>query len=340
MINKTIISEEDDSCLEFKKVADYYLITILGFIGFVLNLLCSIAFYKSKIYKTSDSIMFKYYFIKIILDTIIFFLRCFNPIFETDSDLVETSYFIRALSVVVDNYFRNALLLTSEIMHIAADTNCLLKLINVQKIRFKYTFILVVVSAFLYSFLYYIYRCFSYDVVMLVTKDQMNNTMTLYRPFKSKFGKSTTYANLELVHTIQRDFLYVFLLFLINLLILIRLKKNFKLKKLLISSSNHHSDNSKLDKTEKNIAIMVIVIGITQSIGHLPNFLIKLKLFNLDNNECFVSFYHVMLYISLLSFPIVLYIFNHVIRKNFNLIVKTIFKMNKQSTAKVSSLLS
>ena len=82
MNNKTIISEEGDSCLEFKKVADYYLITILGFIGFVLNLLCSIAFYKSKIHKTSDSIMFKYYFIKIILDTIIFFLRCFNPIFE------------------------------------------------------------------------------------------------------------------------------------------------------------------------------------------------------------------------------------------------------------------
>ena len=125
-------------------------------------------------------------------------------------------------------------------------------------------------------------------------------------------------------------------LFLINLFIFIRLKKNFKLKKLLKLNAMSSNENSKLDRTQKNIAIMVIVIGTTQTIGHIPNFMIKFKI--LDQNQCYLSFSYIMLYISLISFTIVLYIFNNVIRNSFNMILIMTFKFNKKASVRVNSI--
>ena len=330
MFNESLVGE--DACLQFKKIADYYIITLLGFIGFVLNLLCSIAMIKSGIYKTSDSIMFKYYFVKLLIDMSIFFSRCLNPVFEADSELVENVYFIKLLSLIIHFYLRNSLFLTSEIMHIAAVSNCYLKLVNVQKVRFKHTFKLIVASAFLFSFLFYIYRFYSVDIAKITKIDSMNNTMLVYRLVKNAFALTDTFSNLEMAHTFFRDFLYVFVLFLINLLIFIRLKKNFKFKKILMNNN----ENSKLEKTEKSIAIMVIVIGATQTIGHIPNFMIKFKI--LDQNQCFISFSYIMLYISLISFTVVLYLFNNVIRNSLNMILVMTFKFNKKTSRRVNSI--
>jgi hypothetical protein len=310
-------------CNEIKSFSETYIITAIAILSFLSSITLLFALNKIRVERlknsTHDFQMFRYFLFKSIFEALVYLTRSLNPIISADSPLTPKNiYAIQFISMLVSNYLRSSLILVFVLCEIGAQYSCLIK-ININFRLYKFKDIINLVIFIIYSFSFYSYRILSYEIR---TIKGINSTNISYKIMKTSFKDSLTFTYLDSFHTFFRDFICVFILFIINILIVYSFRKAIEEKKKVIyvknSSGNKKSKANKLELLEKRTVIMVILIGFSQILGRFPTFIRDFVIFKLNTNDCFNTISTVLFYIHSLINLLIFYFFNKLVRKSLN----------------------
>ncbi len=132
--------------------------------------------------------------------------------------------------------------------------------------------------------------------------DSSGSPITFYYLFKSNFSSTKLFIHMDLAHSIIRDFICVFILLAVDILILIEFRKIMRHKKKILnrrndieismnqtstafpnlitsapginSTSSVNSTNTAIEQAENRTTLMVLVIGLSTFFGRLPMFFV------------------------------------------------------------------
>ena len=322
-LNSNKTSSVYNLCSEIKSFSEIYLITSIAILSFFSSIILLCALNKIRIQRmknpNGDFQMFKYFLYKSIFEALVYLTRSLNPLISADSSISPKNiYVIQFISMLISNYLRSSLILVFVFCEIAAQYSFLMK-INKKFRLYKFKDIINLMIFIIYSFSFYSYRILSYE---LRTINNLNSTDITYKIMKTNFKDSLFFIYLDSFHTFFRDFICVFILFIINILIVYSFRKAIKAKKKMVyiknTKDNKISKSNKLDLVEKRTVIMVILIGSSQILGRFPTFIRDFIIFKMNTNDCFNAISTVLFYIHSLVNLFILYFFNNLVRKSLN----------------------
>ena len=261
---------------------DIYASAIASVVGIVTNTLCVIVFAMIGGRERNCGNMFKYLLLKALHDDLQFIFQVFSPLYLCQTCSSYLSYSIQVWYIWFYTYLESVNELCSGLFEIAATLDCLL-LINRKMLWYqsRLSFILVITSLTLYSFILYIYRLFEYEIVKLPSS-MTGAQRDFYIYSYTAFAQTDLYKMFRIAHGLVRDVICLVLFFIFNFIILITVRSRMSDKRklnqlprnpLTLSQLHHHSfvlaaNIEKSERTEVKAAAMVVVVGVNYFFGH------------------------------------------------------------------------
>lgn len=289
-------------------------------IGFILNLLCSIAFFLSKELQTN---IFRYLLIKSLCDTTVYMRDLIHYVSTKCGDecFLNSSFVICLLRFTFYYYFGRSLILISMFCDIAASFNRLRVLANKFKHFDRVPFWLKIMIMFSYSFLFYSYL---YTGHFTCEKYVSKSNKTYYSYLNKTFRETQHEIILETIHSFVRDILCLIILATINIITLVLMKRSLKKKRYIANES----EKSKAEKVERKLTYMVFVTSLIYILAHCPLFIHFIPI-ELPRGKCLNNVIWILFYLSNL--------FNFFIYLSFNRHFKNFFKINSIKIIKLIS---
>ena len=307
-MNSTLENNEYDSfCFKLFAIYSNYMELSIGIIGTILNFICTFIFYKLIRNSNQKDNLNKYLLVKSIADTYIsidvMVIRSIN-LFKSDK-----SFVYQIFNLIFLRYIVLAFELISMFLEIASILNRYFTLTRVNKkfenIGFKTKVCIMVV----YSFGFYTYRFFDEQIESYT---DVNSNQTFYKLTINKLDSISII--LGYIHSTVRDGICVLLIFILNILTLIKLRKMLKNKK------HFQFTNASKEKQEQfELRLTKMIIGTTSItfFGHILTFIEYITVNVINSNNCFSTFSS-FTFFACNSFNFVLYYF-------FNLNFKRVF---------------
>ena len=237
----------DIFCATTRVIYEVYIEITIGFIGIILNLFNIIVFFILVRDKHHRDDLFKYLFVKSLVDTYlslyVFIFQIFDRIkFQQERILVFQIFYL-----VVFIYFAFAFELLSMFLEVVSIWNIYRTFGNKgnRKTRFKLAIYMMV----LYSFGFYVYKLVDYRIEPELVN---NSTETIYKINGKKLGQLSIIFGY--IHSITRDGICVLLIFILNMLILVKMKRVILRKKTLKQRDNV-IERGKVDRTELRLSL-------------------------------------------------------------------------------------
>ena len=324
MTNTTAV---DSTCpLHLTESALYfYFLPVLSFVGIVANLFNTIVFSQILKHTKFDGQMFKYLLFKSISDLLQFIFQILSPLYFCPECVNSRSYMSIVWYIGVYYYGEGVVELTSSWMEVLAtfDCYCTIKgtLLFIKTEIFSNIIITII---HIYSSVFYIFWIFRFEI----ENTAPNGTSPNYN-FKETVFYETVFAKvLKYLHTTQRDFLVFISLSILNILILLELKRVIKRKRIVLNleralklTMGKLTIIKNAETAQKNQQIMICLSGLNYSIGHLG-----IVLYYLPHNgseqqfwDCFYDVNLIFFYISYINNIFLYYMFN----KHFKRLTKS-----------------
>jgi hypothetical protein len=332
-----------------------YMCPLVGLSGFTLSLLSFFVFssseFKEKLYKFLKA--------ETMFMALNLLIQAWRPITYCDN-LCEIS-----TSIISKIYVKYFLIYLASIMEMCAFTcgilaalYCYMLVINKsQLVHFKFSSRLVIIIMIILSAILFSYQIFEFKIVALKIPsldssllEKINNTIlstrTIYKVEFSQFHFEQKKVFIEIFAMFVRDGVGMFSLITINILLLIRLKKDMQAKKSILrratvnnltqvticGQSNNSTNGGErkksslaiVKKLESKITIMIMLNCLNCLLGRLPIFIFFIAHNFIKNeyaDELFNSLASLTVYLSY-SFSFFLYYFNN---KRFRNIFKKYF---------------
>ena len=321
-----------NACTNFKQITDSFILSGIAFFGILLNILCVIIFSNSKLCKKSkENAIFKFLLVKSICDILVL-LECLTKLFvQCKACSFAKTYFICLLSLLTEDYFKQVFRMLS----ILCQTfSALLVLFRLKSISFglmqshTIQLLMILFLVFIVMF-FYIYEFFEEEI----TEISVNSG--IYELVKTDFRYSRLNFYITLTQGIFRDLICVFIIFVINVFVLIEFNRIIKRKRILVSLNSNNSsrhftlkenrENSarQNEKKQKLIIKMVFVSSIQTSFGHIPLFFKYFSVFK--ENKCFVQMSKLLYVLSVSTNFFIYYFFNNVFKNNVQQILSNLF---------------
>ena len=281
-MNSTFGNNEYDSfCYNFSLIYYNYIKTPILIIGTIANIICVAIFYKLIRNSTQNDNLNKYLLIKSIADTYISIQPLITKLFNLSKS--DKSYFYQVFNLIFFNYFLVISELMSMFLEVASILNRYFTFTKINKKLEKIGFKSAVIFMLVYSFGFYSYKFFDLKISSVV--DYKTNE-TYFKLNTNKLGGIGII--LGYIHSTVRDGICVLLLFILNILTLIKLRKVMKKKANLQSKSL--AKDKKATKTGFRLTMMVVA---TTTITFFNVVLMIIKYANINvinSNDCFLAF--------------------------------------------------
>ena len=254
--------------------------SFMGAIGFVFNILCCIVFAQKSIHKNIKGHMFKYLLFKSIFDALSLFFRLLIPVFMCESCFYTAYYITQLFYLVIEFYLGFVCLLCSMFCELAAHVDRYLiitqkydRVVSLYRCkimisRSNLSYKLIILGMLVYSMTFYSFKFFQTEIaraqyvkadqnassriVFIISENSSNASSTLslepdgmhfYYLKDTKFAFSQISIYLGFIHSLVRDFICVVLLFILNILIMISMKR-FMHRKRSINNHNNSKNHS------------------------------------------------------------------------------------------------
>ena len=145
----------------------------------------------------------------------------------------------------------------------------------------------------------------------------------IYKDRESEFGQSNAFKCIKIVGNLFRDFIGVLVIILLNFLIFYQFRSIVaNKKKILFKKENFKKET----RSQLKIAKMVIIVGIVQSLGHIP-YVTKYFL----DNVCLEEIVNIFYIFSIDCYFFIYYFFNSIFNQSFNFYFYRLFFCIKNS---------
>lgn len=246
---------------------------------FTIKCLVQISLAKNKAHRQDSSNMFNYLLVKAISDLSIFLIAVSHIVFLASSTL-RFSLMGSMWMIYFQNYALPCLFYVSSLLEMAATLDCLILFWDKLKwLISKTAFYIITTSILIFSFTFHIYIFWQLSIEEVRTVDSENKTQITYRPKYEPFRFSQVSLSLIAAESFIRDVLFLVVLVLINILILVELrritKRKINLETDLSDSSNTRGKYTNASRpiqmamnAETNKARMTVAIGANYFLGH------------------------------------------------------------------------
>lgn len=234
-LNLTNETKKDELCQILYDLYQYKYILILNSFGIVLNTACTLIWSHDQIKAgVQTNFMFKFLQLKSIFDLIFSLSNLIGSV------TIQSQFF----TGIMNNYVALVAQFCSTYCAIWANLICYITLSSRLRFLLKLNWKIFIGSCVTFSAIFYLF--------MLVDNFVWLNSKFIF---------------FSIVHTFMRDFLGVILLTLINMATFVEIKRSIDRKKNLNTSG---TTSNRTNQLETNFALMVIVVGIMNLIGHFP----------------------------------------------------------------------
>jgi hypothetical protein len=268
--------------------------------GVVLNGFCVICILQMLLHKADASTtgnMFKYLLVKSIAEFCLFVIDVFYLRYDCKSCGMANTL----AGEIWNNYFATyteiCLMYVSSLMEVIMTLDCYLSISKRWKFLLKEKmFYVIISSAIVFSFLYHTYYLFGWVVVGVdmsraVNETSANGTTTfvfeyqIFKTVRTSFAKSSLLKFLSVFRTMLRDVVLLLIILVLNMLILIEMRRVTVAKRRLVQNSAHphvtaESTPSVAKVPESHLVLtalqaqrkrcmMVLVTGMVYSFGHV-----------------------------------------------------------------------
>lgn len=219
----------------------------------------------------SNSNLFKYLLVKSMVELLVFMLEVFTIRMYNHPD-TPTSRARWIWYWYLNYYAEYSLLYVSSLMEIAATFDCLISVWNKYKWMLSgLAFWIVVICSFVVSFAYHSYIILQayiapYNQTIQVSEN-VTKTILKYRYINTPFYGSQTSINLMLAESLIRDLGFLVIIFLLNFLVLLEIKKVTQRRRAMNKSGSDKTIQTALT-AERNKCVMIMVTGVNYFLGH------------------------------------------------------------------------
>jgi hypothetical protein len=264
-------------------------------------------------------------------DIISFTVVCFYPVYYLKYEGISKSYPSQIWYIYFNKFVRDSTLISSGLLEIAATLDCAVSIRNKFKLwQSTKGFILTTFIILILPPMYHIHFWWFYKVELIPSIDSIQNG-TIYNSTKKAYqvGKYPLFdeqrgKDMRIVHSIVRDVVTPIALVIINVYILLTLRKLKKNKSTLQStSSNQNTISSSVvsnaQRAENKKFKMIIILCINYIIGH-SFVLVYYMSFNDGGIKWFFvhAFGDIFFYSSYITPFFIYYYFNNIFTKFVN----------------------
>jgi hypothetical protein len=265
-----IISKECDTSQLLKQLVSYYLPNGVYMFGSILNLICILCFIKIiRDERSNSSNMFKFFLLKSMSD----FTFCFLFIPHIIYNYPASSMLKKSLPLVIWLYFFNryiafAAKIMSVFFELAASFDCLFFISQkLGALRTKRSFYIISIVIIVF--------CLTFSVISLLfrrieSEFSTEYNTTFYKTVKTQIYNTDLYDIYYMSNSIIRDIMPLILLILINIMVLIELKKATKRRQRLLTSKKRSLSTLKIARNVENNKIRMIVFTSLNHLLHIP----------------------------------------------------------------------
>jgi hypothetical protein len=305
-------SSNNSSDIPFDKVEIvlYYITIIIPTIGVFTNSICIAIFIA--IIKTSSincGHMYKFLFIKSICDFIAALIDTLYIFFSNDHSQVDNSYLAHFFNIYIYVFFYNIFAMLSTYCEVFAAIDCFLivsKKLQCYKRNCVFYWIISIVTVL--SVLAPLYFCFRKEIVL--------NSDHIWEENLTSLVKTKIYVFLTLALTLPRDVFSLIILVIINILILVELKKSTS-RRLTLNNGYPSTMVHSAQTAEYKKVKMILFTGFIY-LTHLPSALQRLEIIKPESIKYFTNIKVFLLDLSL-TIPIIPYIiFNQTFNRYFH----------------------
>ena len=288
---------------------------IVSIIGLILNLLNILAFTKLINNQNHKDNLFKYLLLKSFCD---FFVMLMNVLFGTFDiyfkDAIKSQNILCISRLIFDEYMCFNCQLISMLCDVAS---CFTKYRSIQN---KFLFLnkipiwFKLISMIVYSSTFYSYKFFQRYCHTIETKsNNSNNSYFVYNLRHYPYFLLTPLDyGFSITHSIIRDGICSILIIIINILILVCIRKVFKNKVDVLKCKN----TKDIDRAQKSQIYMILTTGTITFTCHLFMFIYYLPI--IPSNKCVRNIFLILIYIIISINFFVYYIFNLNFRRFIN----------------------
>jgi hypothetical protein len=281
-----------------------YISRVVAYSGIVFNSLCIIGFSRTKTTNNLTGNVYKHLLAKNICDFFICVIEViFIEIYECDS--CYDDYNLCMFNWILSWYVEFVLFSLSMSFKLAVIFNffrIITKKFEIfDMIKFRYQLpIIVLFNFYLYIINLLFYRCNEVSQY----EDHNNNTIKEYAVTLSNNIINKPIINvIRMNHSFLRDFLCPSVIFVLNILSIVHIKRSLSVKRNVINIKQ--ARKNKLDQTEKKLGLMMICANLMTILGHFPTFFFyvmdTIALINGQSgyeNECFISIEQFFFFVS------------------------------------------
>ena len=315
-----LTKEIDETFCRYNRISiiiDYYTIPSISVVGILTNLFNSIVFYKIIGNIKVNGQMFKYLLLKSLNDLVVFFIYILKLFYYCKECDKTRSYATIVCYIVFYNYLNFVGLLFSGFLEMCAAIDCYL---TISK---KLTFLnsrlfsnILIASMLAFSSIFYIYSIFNYEI-----KENSNGH---FHYKKSEFYHSSIGSAFRYAHVLLRDVIIFMVLIVVNMLILVEIKKSTHRKKKLTES---FETNLNAICAEKKKQIMIAMLSLNYICGHIGMVLFYMPYKGARFNwSCFYYYAQIPFFISYITNAISYYAFNKNFKKFSHELIEYVYK--------------
>jgi hypothetical protein len=287
--------------------------------------ICIIIFYKIVINeRTIKGQMYKYFLIKSVNDLLFILIQISDIIYfchKCGRHLLDQIWYI-----IVYNYFVQILSSLSAFFEVAASFDCYLTINDKFKFLFtKNSFYTTILIAILFNFILSVDYILIFERInfnLLFPNETKTSTSVIYGIKYSNYYYTKIHKVLNYIVDINRDLLPVFALFIINILILLKLRDISKRRETVFKQSK--AQISRIHKAEINKIKMILVISFSYILTRLPYmiYLLPIHGFNIFWECYYLMSVKALYHLSFLIQIIFHYFFNKTFQKYFYFLFK------------------
>ena len=298
-------------------IMNYYTIPAISFVGILTNLFNSIVFYKIITNIRVNGQMFKYLFLKSLNDLFLFLIYILKLFFYCKECESTRSYATIVCYIAFYNYLNFVALLFSGFLEMCAAIDCYITIS--KKLPFlnsKLFSNILVASMLAFSSIFYIYSLYNYEI--------KENSYEHFYYKKSAFYHSSIGLAFRYAHVLLRDVIFFIVLIVVNMLILVEIKKSTHRKKKLTES---FETNLNAICAEKKKQLMIAMLSLNYICGHIGMVLFYMPYKNAPFYwSCFYYYAQIPFFISYITNAISYYAFNKNFKKFSHELIRYIYK--------------
>lgn len=307
MFNQSSLLEtENYSCAQIFFYYTVYSNGVTGLLGFLANLVCIVVLASPSLLNTKRSgNMFKYLLMKAIMDGVVLAGRTASPFINCHTCFsFSASYGIKLALLIKEHYLKLTFLLCSMLYELMANLDRYLMLTK----RFESfhnsnnCFKVICVAIILLSHLCYVFKFLTLDIAK---RERADNSTEYYLA-----EKATTFNEYYgLAQSVFRDIVCVVLLIILNVLIIINMRKLLQKKQSLAghqSQSRLDPNSSRTSRAQINLTRLILVTSLITLFSRFPVILKYLPVKAINSNLCILiaveSLYELSVSINLLVY--------------------------------------